>query len=227
MKSTKKATCALMRVLLLVLILSLALTSCGQVIEEPVEEPVDPREVLPDEWRYGFNFETGINDENLVISACSGNRYYDIDNVEITLYYGIVFHPDLETHCKYEMYGTADIYMVDWIRGEDPHAKKQLIHQMSDQLSTEEYSVTVKRNSHGYLTEASFNHSEQIKVPREYLSRDWGFIRIYIYTNDLCYKEDPYTKMYANEICFVYMKISDSTVMLLSTKEYGKYYADQ
>ena len=71
MKSTKKATCALRRVLLLILILSLALTSCGQAIEEPVEEPVDPREVLPDEWRYGFNFETGINDENFVISAFS------------------------------------------------------------------------------------------------------------------------------------------------------------
>ena len=67
MKSTKKATCALMRVLLLILILSLALTSCGQ------------EEIYADEypnWYYGSIFDPQSHEagEPLVTYRISRNK---------------------------------------------------------------------------------------------------------------------------------------------------------
>ena len=220
MKSTKKATCALRRVLLLILILSLALTSCGQAIEEPV----DPREVLPDEWTVGYTGDWYT--ANCWDAGCKGNRYYDMNNVEITLSYGCYFSQNIEIDRMFEVYTNVDIYFFDsWKNGAE---RQHFVRRTEDELSSEKYRVTHRHvtdeNGEAWLAECFYNHSEVVHVPSELFTENIGSLRIGIYGENLAQEKESRNYHLIMYTAFWYIKISESEIMLLSPKEYYKYY---
>ena len=212
------------RIILLILILSIALTGCAPT----GEENVDPRDVLPDSWEYGY--DNTFNELYFFYSGCKGIRYYDIDNVEIVLSFGGQFYDDLEPQREAHGFKGIDVFI-----GKPGWTETTKIHQIrisdEDPIS-EEYRILVHHNKNpipegvcdwATAEDVEYNHSEVVKIPKEIFTENIGVCgRIDIYV-------DTYLEEHGKSKCltttkFWYMKLPDDKIMLMSHDEYIEYY---
>ena len=167
MKKTKKAICALRRLLLLILILSLALTSCGQAIDNGFAE--------------GFNPHGGCDDSlPHYLAILSERSIYPVDDVLVTYYYGLQMSPNIDTERKQGLYySEGELYFTN------DNSDVYFIRRTDEPLTSEEYRVNVYYESNKLV----FNHSETLKIPRELFVGESGFIRLEIRAKEYNFNE--------------------------------------
>ena len=149
MKSTKKATCALRRVLLLILILSLALTGCGWG-----DAGIDTF-TSPSGW-YSVRAD-----------AKSPTSIFDINDVTLTFYFGQSMSPSLEHQLENSTnLGCAYLYF------ENDDGDRSFIRKTEDPITSETHRAWY--NYDGIWT---YRHSEVLTIPAELFNKQIGEVR--------------------------------------------------
>ena len=199
MKNTKKATCALRRVLLLILILSLALTGCG---------------------RGDAGLECGFYESNLggyyrpiSVGLKSSKSEFDINDVTLDFHYGFMMGDDIEYDKEnVRNYGEFDLYF------RSDSGEEYFVRHIDEPLMSEKYRVELDH----YNGKWSFNHSEEITVPAELFTEGTGKFQFRVYAVVLR-PEVPhyYVGDLKNVIAAVfYYKINDRGMIELSDQPF-------
>ena len=171
MKSTKKATCALRRVLLLILILSLALTGCGQADESSNGE-VNLMESPRDLCSYSYYNSKVYNDDKGI---------FDINDVRLIFYFG-----EVEYFLGCNFYGREPRRYINYdvVLVNTDTNNEIIVKTIEDYNTSPEYKCRVYDFD---CRKVRYAHSEVIKIPSSLFESESGTIRFMIRGRD----EDP------------------------------------
>lgn len=177
------------RVVLILLILPIFLTSCKD--NEPLES--------------GFTIDGLYDPQVPFIAYYSDARKFDIDNVELTFYFGF----DLIDGVEYKDYPYFDIYFSNKFEN------KVFVKRIEEKFYSQKYSCSFDFSA--VPTKIIFNASEKFKIPSELFSAEKGTITFSLHSSP--------EYEYANEHqCFgathIYYERSGNRVVLAESKSY-------
>lgn len=147
-------------------------------INSTVPTTSNPTSVSNDDFYYS---------EPIPIILCRYQNYqnfYDIDNVVIKFSYGSTFY-NLENTLENGLnIPNFDIVLYEYGQEVWEKPKKEILYKsVNENLVSEKYKYEIIYDENKYIKEAIFNHSEDIKIPKELFIEETGRIMICIQGN--------------------------------------------
>ena len=168
----------------------------------------------------GFSASDGEMQPKYRCAYKSDTNIFSMDNVTLEFYYGGVFTAYLEN--EKENASNYPIFELYFVNDEED---KILARTVEENLISEKYRCTPKKNIFGNVIGWNFNHSEVLTIPKELFTKNSGKVFFVIYAENVnAYNEyvDEYAGM-GPKIDFVtgkniYYKIDGDNVILSPNK---------
>ena len=162
------------RLLLILISFSLCLSFVGCQLAEtpPAEDPKEEEEGL----KGGFTSKASIQYPHY-FAYSSDEREFDIDNVTLTVYYGVdISYQSLEEYRDdTASYSSFDFIIESFTVGCEPIY--HLVRHIDENFVSEKYLCDVRYTSDlKAIRNIEFEHSEEVRLPRELFANDSGCI---------------------------------------------------
>ena len=210
MKNTE-AFATIRRLLLILISFSLCLSfvACQLAETPPAEDHKEEEEGLSSNLNRGAS---GVYPHYCAYS--SDEREFDIDNVTLTVYYGL--DPSYQSLEEYRdetaSYSSFDFIIVSVTGGCEPIY--HLVRHIDENFVSEKYLCDVRYTSDlKAIRDIEFEHSEEVRLPRELFANDSGWIWIQLLGENVL--DDSVSNIICNNYLW-YSKSGDRVTLYVS-----------
>ena len=146
----------------------------------------------------------------------SDRTEFDIDDVTITFYYGGTWGGDIES-----ISGAFDYPSFSLVFRND-ESQYYLIREVNENLVSEKYRHIMhydRQDDGSYLVSESYNHSEEITIPKELFTKTTGCIDFCVFSQNIA---DPFFTTIGEEcrVHIYYKQIKSQGKVILSDKKF-------
>lgn len=177
MKNTEAfATIRRLLLILISFLLCLSFVGCQLAETPPAEDPKEEEEGL----KGGFTSKGSIQYPHY-FAYSSDEREFDIDNVTLTVYYGVYLsYQSLEEYRDdTASYSSFDFTIESFTVGCEPIY--HLVRHIDENFVSEKYLCDVRYTSDlKAIRDIEFEHSEEVRLPRELFANDSGCIWLHL-----------------------------------------------